>query len=218
MTTIDLTNTGMKMTYEYSTTVYPELSQMGMHTGMRESTEWGDVLDYMESEVPRFDTWMPESTFTRLVLSQWTTAGFVGWHQIASRDVSIEVGTAAVGEPHQLSISVQVTNTVDLEVPVGRRRNRTFLGPLVQGLVDGDTRLGATEAATLAVDWVALDGDLRGIPCADPPGDDFAGLCVVSPTGDLLLTGDEIVVGRRFDVHRSRAEHTAENPVRADFP
>jgi hypothetical protein len=218
MAQTDLTNTGLKLTWQFQPTKWPELCEMGLHTGMRDEADWPDLLTYMIDESVRFETYFPETEFKRVSISQWTTAGFVGWHQLASQDVSYLIAEDATPLPHQLALSVQVRNTTDLSIPLGRRRNRTYLGPLVQGIIDGEGRISSALATTIGNDWTALDSDLRAIAPAAIPGAAYAGLCVVSPTNDTLMTGDQFRVGRRFDVHRSRAQQTPESALSVDFP
>jgi hypothetical protein len=120
-------------------------------------------------------------------------------------------GTGDTG-PHQLSYVVGYRNQFETSIPLGRRRNRFYIGPLKHTAIFSDGRMSTANRATLITEVIALHDRLRTIPDAeetDPP----LGLMVVSPTAGSMFEADHLSVGLRIDTMRSRTQHVPEDPT-----
>ena len=210
-------NAGAKLTWIFSPDDWPELMQFGVHTGVRGSGDWDAMLDIMVDEFSRFGEFMPDCTGSRVVYSEWQTGpGFTGWHQKAARDVATDFGSG-VSAPHQLAIVCGWVNLSEPDVALGRRRNRMFLGPLLPTVMVTATRLSGTQQAAVQTMLAGLHSDISALPADGAFSPVFDGLCVASPAEGVLLEGNQTRVGRRIDVHRSRADHVPESPSFEDL-
>lgn len=211
MTTYDIAEFA-KLTIRYETSVNPELMEMGFHTGLRADT--GKIDDLMDD----VEVWMAAMSTASLlaglttrfvVYSVWGTGpGYTGWHQVRSRPVSSSLGS---GDrlPPQLAAVVSLRNTSELAIPIGRRRNRTYHGPMATSVLGTDGRLSGTFCANLATAWsnleTTLEADVDAVPI-----NPVAGLAIVSPTHGVGMSKTVGVVGRAVDTHRSRRQKVPE--------
>lgn len=203
----------MRLTWIIRPTGYPEDMQFSFHTGLRDLDDTDELFDVMETFAGGMSGLLAPANWVRLVQSVWATGpGFTGWHQSASQDYTVSVGGGDM-LPHQLTVVVGYRNVTETSVALGRRRNRANIGPLRSTTMDSSGRTTTTVNSTL-VDQVAdLHTNLQGVPALIPPDVEFAGLVVASPTEAKCFPAEQSVIGRRYDILRSRAEHSPENPT-----
>ena len=217
MTSAPITD-AMKCTWVLQPDTFPELMEFGIHTGLRDDSDWPALLTKMAAIVSSdFSALQSTCHYTALRLSTWQTGGFTGWHQVASTTLSLAAGSVSLDSPHQLSVVGGYRNTTDLAVPVQRRRNRTYFPLPKKSQIQTDGRLSTSDQTNYSGNLVNWDAALRAGP-ASTPGAAFDGLVVVSPAAGACYDADTVVIGRRFDVHRSRAEQTPENPTFTPIP
>lgn len=207
-----LTN-GLRLSVEYIPTGFPELSQFGLHTGRRDPADYALLTAAMGTFVGGLSGLQAPCTITAYVISEWSTGpGFTGWHQVYR---STTTTTAGGGDmlPHQLTLVVGVNNLTEPEIALGRRRNRSNIGPLRTATMDTSGRSTTTTNSTLGDQFVNLQNALQTIPSDGSLSPLYDGLCVASPTEGVLMEGNQLRVGRRYDILRSRAEKTPETPT-----
>lgn len=201
-----------KLSVNYHTDIWPELCTFGLHIMKRDEADWDEMLDAMHDFVLTLGYLYPPSTMETVTYSEWDTGGgFTGWHQrrqIASDD---GWGTGDTG-PHQLAYVVGYRNQFESSIPLGRRRNRFYLGPLKHTAISSDGRMSPTNRGTLITGVTALHDRIRATPdslATDPP----TGLVVVSAAEGKLFEADHLSVGLRIDTMRSRTQHIPEDPT-----
>jgi hypothetical protein len=146
----------------------------------------------------------------RTVLSQWGTGpGFTGWHVESTSEVSLSWGAGDLAPP-QLAVVVGVRNDEETDIAIGRRRNRSYIGPLKASAISTDGRLTDATRDTLRTAFVSFSTALRAIASA---GEDNSmdGLAVVSPAEGVIMPGTQVWVGRAVDTLRSRRQKVSEN-------
>lgn len=122
--------------------------------------------------------------------------------------------------PAQCAVVV-TRETNDGELPVRRRRNRSYLGPILPDVIEDDGRLILTKRDALAAEYVQFDTDMATAPVAGSTPPEYVGLCNVSykGTGTPALGGaqiaktDQIRVGDVIDTQRSRRNGLVESYV-----
>jgi hypothetical protein len=207
----DVLDSACKLSATYETVVYPELCTFGVHTGKRDPISYDALCDVLATFLDDMvDILCPVEGRT-LTISEWSTVGFTGWHQVFSRDDSANTYGSGDEMPHQLQCVGSVINDTESGIPVGRRRNRSYVGPVNAGTLDSsEGRLGSTLVADALSAWGTLDDNLTAT-LGWTGGTWTAGLCVVSPTAGLIMQGDRVKVGAKYDIHRSRAQKTPES-------
>lgn len=205
-----------KLSWVYQADQFPELTTFGIHTYKRDEESYSDIFDWMEGFLADCATTvMCACTMVRFTISEYATGDpFVGWHQLAARDSSLAFGSGNP-LPHQDAWVFGYRNTRDPDIAIGRRRNRTYLGPLKATILGTDSRMTTTLRANMATLLLAQHDELSGIN----PGigrEDVSGFAPVSVAEGKIMDVDQITTGRRFDVIRSRAEHVPEEPLYTD--
>lgn len=205
-----------KLGWTYQADQFPELTTFGIHTYERSPDEWSDTFDWMEGFLADCATTvMCACTMVRFTISEWATGDpFTGWHQIASRDSSLAFG-GGNPLPHQDAWVFGYRNLRDPEGAIGRRRNRTYLGPLKATILGTDSRMTTTLRANMATLLLAQNDELRGLNTV-LGHEDQSGFAPVSQAEGVIWDVDQITTGRRFDVIRSRADHVPEEPLYTD--
>jgi len=202
-----------KISWVYQADQFPEITTFGIHTYARTSDEFPDIFDWAEDFLADTATVvMCACTMIRFTISEWSTGpGFTGWHQIGARDSSLAFGSGNP-LPHQDALVVGVRNLVDPEFAIGRRRNRFYLGPIKASILQTDSRMSSTLQGNMSTLLADEHDQLSGTqPVAGKEG--LNGFAVVSPAQGKIMTPDELSLGRRFDVIRSRADHVPESVV-----
>jgi hypothetical protein len=196
---------------EYTDDDWNELMQWGVHTGIRDAADQVALLDAAEPAMREFFTVSPACHLTRIAYSHWQTGpGFTGWHQQAAETLTDTAGSGT-SLPPQLAVVVGLREIFDTSVPLGRRRNRFFIGPLASGETVTNGQISTARQGDYR-DWTqALHEALQTVPGVDTP--DFDGLCVTSPTAGLGWAASVSVVGRAVDTHRSRRQKVNEQPL-----
>jgi hypothetical protein len=211
-----MANTGIenaaRLGWYITPTSQPEQIQYAVHTAKRDSTVWDTLLDVIDSFPGDLGGGMAPFTLNRITYSEWDTGpGFEGWHQRLSRDVTITGGTGTP-LPHQLCAVLGWRNTSDFEFPLGRRRNRMYLGPLQVAVIGSDSRMTTTYRNTFSTTLGNLHTALSAV-ASDLGVPAYEGLAVVSPAAGLMFDPNQITAGLKCDVQRRRAEHTPESPT-----
>jgi len=200
----------MRCTFVYQDS-FNESMQFSTHTALRDEANRELVLDAMEDAMSPLFNRCGVMLVTRLELSAWGTGpGFEGWHQIATRDESTNVGSGLT-LPSQCALVVGWRNTVELGVALGRRRNRAYVGPLaVSSIADNGIATDSTVSA-MSTAWLDFHSALRGI-LGGFLDDTFDGICVTSPTEGVIMAANELRIGRAVDTMRSRRQKVPEFP------
>lgn len=207
MTTDDITNSAL-LRFVYHSDVYPESMSIGIHTGIRDTADQGALLTAFSGIAALLDFLMPACTTEKVTYSEWRTAdGFTGWHQDASISYAASFGSTA-SAAHQLALVFGYRNTVDVALPLGRRRNRFYIGPIRTSKVAADGRLSSADRTTLFTNMQTLDNALSAVTPVT-----WAGFTVVSPSSLLSMTASQFSCGLRFDTMRSRNEKVPEDPA-----
>lgn len=196
---------------------FPETMQWGVHTGNRDSDDFPALLDVFVTQMMALSGVLAPAHWTRWVISRWASGpSFVGWHQEFAQPVNEATGTGSM-LPHQLSVVVGYNNLTEGDVALGRRRNRSNIGPLNAATMDTSGRTTTTVNSTLGDIFSALDGGWSAIDSVIPNIIELQGMCVASPTEGVLMEANQLRVGRRYDILRSRAEKTPETPTLIDL-
>jgi hypothetical protein len=194
------------------TDTFAELCGFGFHTGVRDVADVADFLAAVDPIWDQFGNVMALSHRQRLLYSEWDIGpGFTGWHQHGSLDTAVDAG-GGDSLPPQLAIVIGVKNTTETGIPLGRRRNRSYIGPCKQSDLAAGAGVTASASTALTAAVVNLDTAMRTVPAAeDSPA--YDGLCIASPTGNVMLAGEELTLGHAFDTMRSRRQKVPENPT-----
>jgi hypothetical protein len=212
MTSVDLVGS-LRLSWELTPVGFPEVCQFGVHTGARDEDDFDDIIAAMDTFAGGMSGLLSPSTYNRYVISRWASGpGFTGYHQARADLVAISTGGGDL-LPHQLTAVVGVVNLSEVSVELGRRRNRTNIGPLRTATMDTSGRMTTTTASTLGDQFEDLHVALEAIVTVGVTPAHLGGLCVSSPTEGTLMEGNQLRVGRRYDILRSRAEKTPETPV-----
>jgi hypothetical protein len=206
-----------KVSATYETVLYPELCTFGIHTGKRDPITYDPICDAMATFLDDMVTLLVPVEGRTLQISEWNDVGFTGWHQVFSRDDSANTYGDNNSLPHQLQCVGSVINDTETDVPVGRRRNRSYVGPMSDNTLNSsEGRIGSTLQADALSAWGTLDDNLVAI--FGLIGDAWeGGLCVVSPAAGLIMEGNRVKVGAKYDIHRSRAQKTPESYISVDI-
>jgi hypothetical protein len=211
MTTVPIAN-ALKLSWVYHEVTYPEFCTTGVHTVVRDEADFPDLFTWMtDFVVDIFTPLMPSSILDRRVISVWTTGGgFTGWHQIASEVDSLAFGS---GDPlpYQCAWSWGWRNTSEPLIALGRRRNRSFIGPIKKSLVQTDSRMSEGFRDSMTTALVLKGAELASIPGGLQPAE-LLNYAVVSEAEGVVMDANVIATGLRFDTMRSRAEKTPETP------
>lgn len=211
-----LEDTGIRLSVEY-TDIYLEPMQFGVHSIIRDEADWSDLMDAWDGAWPNLFAGCAPLTVSRSVMAVYVIgAPFTGWHQIASRDHSTSVGGGNLLPP-QLTYVVGWRNTSEPGIPLGRRRNRAYIGPLASSAVSTAGVLTDTIRSGALTGWEGLDADLRGVASGVASGI-YDGLAVASPTANLLMDANVLVRGRAVDTQRRRREKVPEANLFTDLP
>lgn len=199
-----------KISATYETVVFPELCTFGVHTTTRSPTDWDDLVLAMKAFLDDLETLICPVEGRTISIAHWSTVGFTGWHQDFSFDDSAATYGSSTEMPHQLQTVASYVNDTETTIAVGRRRNRSYLGPVNSGSIDNsDGRLGDA----LVIDVIAALENLEAALIATPGTFDpaFDGLCVISEAEGKGMKATRAKVGKKYDIHRSRAQKTPES-------
>jgi hypothetical protein len=199
-----------KLSATYETVLYPELCTVGVHTAVRAPAQYSQLITCMQDFMTDLvDSLVPVNGVS-ITIANWGTTGFVGWHQVALFDDTAATYGDNNSLPHQLQAVGTYVNDNELTVAPGRRRNRSYIGPMSDNTLNAaEGRIGPTLQGSMLLAWTNLDGALRGV--GSPSTSDFEGLCVVSEAEGVMMDATRVKVGAKYDIHRSRAQKTPEN-------
>jgi hypothetical protein len=199
-----------KLSLQYQDDQWFEQDTWGVHTFKRAEEDRADLLDaFITGATAAHEVIGSPCHMIRGIYSEWGTVGFTGWHQIQTLEDNRNFGSG-LPNAHQLAIVVGVRNNSETAVALGRRRNRSFVGPTRTDIVTSDSRISAEDRDDLADAWVAMSGLIAAVGSDDPV---FDGLCVVSEAEGVIMEGTEVRCGQKIDTHRSRAQKVLETPA-----
>jgi hypothetical protein len=190
---------------------FDELMQTSVHTFLRESTDIAALHALMQGGTGQglFSPVAAPINIQKTVLSQWAGGpGFTGWHGYSTSDVSLSWGTGDLAPP-QLACVVGVRNDEEFAIAIGRRRNRSYIGPIRSSSFSTDGRFTDATRDTIKTAFQTFSTALRAIPSANDDNS-MDGLAVVSPTEGVIMPGTQVFVGRGVDTLRSRRQKVSE--------
>mgnify|MGYP006291436803 FL=1 len=195
-----------------------EILQTGFYTGKRDPAQYLAIAEETEDFLQAIG---PSATLADRLLAGWTNLTIfidewenpiftsVGWGNAYAYQ-SPETGQVDA-LPWQISAVVSLS-TNDSELPVRRRRNRSYLGPVALSAMGTTATMntGVRDATATAVQVFAQT--LEGIPVASSTPVEYGGLCTVSYAGtglpglpQQIAAATQLRVGRVFDTQRRRS-------------
>ena len=184
-----------------------EIIQWGFSTAKRGEFSILTLLDAMASWFEDAAVALVEQvTCSEIVYSEWGTSGFVGFHQVQSKIVSLSTGTGAVLPP-QCAAVVTLLNLEDVADSIKRRRGRMYFGTLPTSLIGSDGRLTTAAQDVYLVEMDELQSALNGVASASG---NLSGLCIASRAGGTLYDAGSVGIGRGVDTQRRRREKVVE--------
>lgn len=212
-----LANNGMRLRWELVPNDWPqEIAVFSMYTGIREAAQWEALAQEMEDFVVGISGTAGGiiNGFTadsRLYVDEYQNPIFSDddWGNVYQRYVTAAVADGAEQYPLQVALVVS-RETEDQELPVKRRKNRSYLGPISTTFSDNDGRLSISGQTALLTKVQTFHTSLQGVALKPGVNSTFAGLCNVSYKGTGILSdaqiasSDRVRVGRVYDTQRSR--------------
>lgn len=192
-----------------------EDAQFGYSIHQRESG--ADEDDVITAAVDHWSQLMADSivggcTLVAVSISNWNVfPGFTGWHQVRREPQFLALNGVNV-LPQQLAIVHSLLNQSELGIAVGRRRGRTYLGYLPQSDMDSQGYVAAAKATVIKTAHTDFHDQLVGYGHGGIPSG-LEGLCIASPTEQVIMNAEVQSVGKSIDTHRSRREHSPEAHV-----
>lgn len=200
----------------------PSLSQddivvWSYYTGKRDEAAFPQLFDAVEAHVHRLVNssdvgLISDFLLGTMYLDVWQSPIFStnGWGNIAQRPLTTTAPAASLLLPPQNAVVIS-RDTFDDELPVRRRRNRSYLGPIVPGAIQNNGKLQLGVPAELVTEFQTFDTSLGSAPVAASTPPEYDGLCNVTYRGTgVPLSGaqisktDQIRVGDLVDTQRSR--------------
>lgn len=217
---------GMRLRIELvPATQQNEISVFSVYTGKRDSSEFTQLRDAVDLWLNRLqdpsDCGLLSEFFEgRVYFDYWQDPLFSdnGW--AAAGDLPLTNDPAANDNilPPQIALAI-TRDTDDTELRRSRRRNRTYVGPVVQNAIQNDGSMLGTRANLIAVATQAFNTALGGAPLAAGVPVDYDGLCNVSYAGTSIGSGPQIAVstqvrvGTLMDTQRRRRNGLLESYV-----
>lgn len=200
----------------------PSLSQddivvWSYYTGKRDAAAYTQLFDVVEAHVHRLVNsgdvgLISDFLLGTMYLDEWQNPLFStnGWGNIAQRALTTTSPATSLLLPPQNAVVIS-RDTTDDELPVRRRRNRSYLGPIAPGNIGNNGKLVAGLTAELVTEYQTFDTSLGSAPVAASTPPEYDGLCNVSYKGTAVALSpaqiaktDQIRVGDLVDTQRSR--------------
>jgi hypothetical protein len=212
-----LGNDGLRLRWELVPNDAPgEIAVFSMYTGKRDSSNYPALADEMEDFLESISgtTGGIINGYTiasQLFIDEYDNPLFAddNWGNVYSRNVSAAVADGGGTVPYQCAIVVsRLTN--DDELPVKRRRNRSFLGPMADNFLGSDGLFTTQGQSALGTKVQTFHTSLQGIATASGVPVEYKGLCNVSYKGTTvsfipqITNTTEVRVGRVIDTQRRR--------------
>lgn len=219
---------GNRLLWEF---VYPngEFVQFGMYTGMRDAaqhaalaTEMKDFVDNIGDGVAATN-WIAGWLSYSVKIQEWQNPIFSDDYWGTVYDEGVLVANTQGVAPAQISCVLSVITT-DNELPVRRRRNRSYLGRIFYNrLGSADGLFNSASVTNLGTAVQTFKTSLEGVPLKAGVNADFDGLCVVSyrgtagpPYSAQIAKADVVRIGLVPDTQRRRRNGLPESYD--DFP
>lgn len=219
-----LANNGIRMRWELVPNDAPaEIAVFSMYTGKRDSSNYEAITDEMED----FLTNIAGSAggiingytiASKLYVDEYENPIFSDddWGNAYHRNVDAAVADGAGTVPFQCAI-VATRTTDDAELPVKRRFNRSYLGPISDAFLGNDGLLTSGGQSALGTKMQTFHTSLQGVSVASGVNVAFSGLCNVSYRGTSILSDaqitntDTVRVGAVIDTQRRRRNALTED-------
>lgn len=114
-------------------------------------------------------------------------------------------------QPPQNAAVVTLLNTDVTDQPIRSRRGRVYFGMLPSTFVDTDGKLNTTGITAYGTAIQEYQDAANSVPASSIGDQVTDGLCVASPTLQLVFNAHEYGVGAQVDTQRRRREKRAEN-------
>lgn len=209
---------GMRLRWEVVPFRQPsEIAVFTMYTGKRDVAQYGalctEMEDFLASIAGITGGILTDYTLdTRLFLDLWQEPilNADGWGTAHQQYVSAASGTSSPMLPPQVA-AVVTRDTFDGELPVPRRKNRSYIGPLTDNYLEVGGTMSVAGATALLTRLQTFHTSLQGVPVASGTPADYDGLCNVSYRGTGVPLGgaqiaksDRARVGTVLDTQRRR--------------
>jgi len=219
-----LADDGMRMRWELVPNDAPaEVAVFTMYTGKRADTQYAGLLDEMEDFLENISgtTGGIINGYTiasKLYLDVWEDPIFSddGWGNVAFRNVAAAVANGGGTIPFQCAI-VASRETDDEELPVKRRRNRSYLGPMSDQFLTSSGLFSNSGQTALGTKLQTFHTSLQGVSVAGGTPVTYSGLCNVSYLGTPVLGSpaqitntNRVRIGEVIDTQRRRRNALAE--------
>ena len=203
-----------------------ETAQFATYTGKRDpanhadiAQEWFDFIEdcYAGSGTQAANLLAPIQTLT-IHVDEFENPVFSldGWGSVWQQQFALP-GNSNDPAPPQLSVVVSL-ETDDSELPVRRRRNRFYLGPVAQESMGPDGYLAGNIKTALPALVQVLHASLQGVPLASGVPAEYDGLVTASYRGTSVPLGPaqaaqavRVRTGRVFDTQRRRRNALVED-------
>lgn len=208
----------LKLALEIHTDDVNELCTFGLHSGdgARSDANINSMLNTLVTEYTTFSSggYVTPQHITAAVAFKWEVgADFTGWHQYIRSTRNVALGSGSQLPPQIAAvIGYRTDDVVFSSVPIGRRRNRCYIGPLGVTTLGSDGRFQGTMKTRMANllknchdAWVTVGG-VGGVLNEN-------GLVVVSAVGNSHMPANIISVGAIPDTMRSRRQQEPETPA-----
>lgn len=203
-----------------------EILQTGFYTGKRDEAQYLALAEEVEDFLQAIG---PSAAPADRLLAGWTNLTIyldlyedpifspVGWGNVYAYQSPVTGQVDAL--PWQIS-AVASISTNDPELPIRRRRNRSYLGPIALNAMGTQAVMNPTPQSATATAIQVFAQSLEGIPVASTTPVEYGGLCTVSYEGTTLPTSTaqiaaatQLRVGRVFDTQRRRSNGLNEEYV-----
>jgi len=199
-----------KIFFQVTQDLDSEVMVYGFAITHREATDWGALIDAMETAwVDNVGGIAPRGHLTRVVYSEWATTGFTGWHQRQAKIVS-HAGSSGNALPPQDAVVVTLLNVDDTGLPIRSRRGRVYFGLVPQSFIDGDGVLNSTALGGYADAIQGFQDAANSVPASTTGAVLTDGLCVASPTQGKVFNAQDYGVGKVVDTQRRRRQKRPE--------
>lgn len=199
-----------------------EIAVFSMYTGKRDEANYPALADEMEDFVESISgaaggVINGYTVASQLFIDEWQNPLFSSdnWGGLYYRNVTAGVADSAGTVPYQVALVVS-RFTDDNELPVKRRRNRSYLGPLGDAYLEPTGLFSSSGQLALGTKLQTFHTALQGVPVSASTPVEYGGLCNASYSGTGALgpaqitNTTEIRIGQVFDTQRRRRNALAE--------
>jgi hypothetical protein len=183
-----------------------DISVFSVYTGKRDPAEFPQLASAVQLWInqlqdPSDAGALAEFLEGRVYFDYWQDPLFSdnGWGSVGDEPLVNDPSATDNILPPQCALVI-TRDTNDTELPRKRRRNRSYIGPVVQGAIINSGAIPAARADLIAQATQAFDTALGSAPLAGGVPPEYDGLCNVSYEGTVLPTGPQIAVSNQVRV------------------